>query len=277
MDRPDPNLEHLGLTPLVVGWSSRPAMASYDTGHRTWPFFSLTFVVRGELLAMGEAHPPKAVRPGEVYVQFPGIRHRYMTKAQSANEQYWIHFRGAIPDLGRREGLWNPRNPILAPDRFPDGVALLRQNLERSAEDPETPRLLAVDLFHLLTLLHRGKLPQTTPDPSRQAFEAMVADMADHLGEPRYPWRKALAHLQLGEGHLRRLFHAWAGESPDRHFSNLKIAAAKTRLTRGTEPIQTIARDLGYHDLYHFSNRFKARVGMSPRDFRNAAQDESIP
>ena len=45
-------------------------------------------------------------------------------------------------------------------------------------------------------------------------------------------------------------------------------ARAKQRLERTSDSVQQIALEIGFDDPLYFSRRFKHRVGVSPREYR---------
>ena len=47
-----------------------------------------------------------------------------------------------------------------------------------------------------------------------------------------------------------------------------RLDKAKRLLKSTDESVAQVAEETGFHDLYHFSKRFKAHTGYSPSDFR---------
>ena len=53
-----------------------------------------------------------------------------------------------------------------------------------------------------------------------------------------------------------------------RHLESQRIEAAKALLLTSNDPVYAIAGKVGFENPFHFSSRFRRRVGMSPREFR---------
>ena len=60
------------------------------------------------------------------------------------------------------------------------------------------------------------------------------------------------------------------GMLPKQYIEELKIRLAAALLLDSRLTVTEIAARFGYLDPYHFSRRFKQRVGVSPEKYRNA-------
>ena len=68
--------------------------------------------------------------------------------------------------------------------------------------------------------------------------------------------------------HLARTFREFHRCSPGEYLRRRRLFSA-AQLVAGTErPLADIAADCGYVDQSHFSNEFKRRAGVSPREYR---------
>jgi len=70
--------------------------------------------------------------------------------------------------------------------------------------------------------------------------------------------------------HLTALFRQAIGCPPMRHRERIQMEHAKRLLLSTGLPIKAIADAIGYANPFHFSTRFRAVVGRSPRAFRAA-------
>ncbi|MBQ7397000.1 MAG: helix-turn-helix transcriptional regulator [Lentisphaeria bacterium] len=89
---------------------------------------------------------------------------------------------------------------------------------------------------------------------------------------PDYWWTVAeLAEFcQLSTDQLRRNFVRHTGMLPKQYIEELKIRQAAALLLDSSLSVTEVAAKFGYLDPYHFSRRFKQRVGVSPEKYRNA-------
>jgi AraC-like DNA-binding protein len=85
--------------------------------------------------------------------------------------------------------------------------------------------------------------------------------------------RRELAHrLGLGSQTASRRFIAHYGTTPRRFFEQRRHEWAREKLAWGGERIKAVAAELGFSNLAQFSNWFRARNRISPRDYRRLAR-----
>lgn len=72
----------------------------------------------------------------------------------------------------------------------------------------------------------------------------------------------------LPERTFKRRFQAATGMGPLEYVHALRIEAAKQRLETGTEPIEDVARAVGYEDAAFFARIFARSVKLTPAQYR---------
>lgn len=75
----------------------------------------------------------------------------------------------------------------------------------------------------------------------------------------------------VSASHLHRLFQKRLGVTPGDFLSNIRISAARDLLVNTDLPVSDIAWSCGFHSLSYFSDCFRKKVGVSPREFRKNA------
>ncbi len=65
-----------------------------------------------------------------------------------------------------------------------------------------------------------------------------------------------------------RRFRAATGYAPLAYVQSLRVEEAKQMLETGSEPVEEVARQVGYEDTASFRRLFRRQVGMSPGDYR---------
>lgn len=105
------------------------------------------------------------------------------------------------------------------------------------------------------------------------------ARQIEHICERirRNPGRRACVEDLAGELHVSskhfcRIFRHFQGMSPRAFITRTRMEAAQMLLLTSNHSIASIAEMLGYDTPFYFSRQFKAKVGLSPTDFRKGTQ-----
>lgn len=85
----------------------------------------------------------------------------------------------------------------------------------------------------------------------------------------RPPDEKKIADfVGISVTHLNRLFHQSLGKTPVRYWEDKRIQTAEYSLRESSKSVKTIAYDLGFSSLSHFSSWTRKKFGKSPRELR---------
>ncbi|WP_338421141.1 AraC family transcriptional regulator [Staphylococcus massiliensis] len=80
-------------------------------------------------------------------------------------------------------------------------------------------------------------------------------------------------HVNLSRSYLYKLFKNNLDESPQYYLIHLRMYKASQLLLHTNKPINTIAREIGYHDALMFSKAFKKHFSMSASQYRKSHRD----
>jgi AraC-like DNA-binding protein len=129
----------------------------------------------------------------------------------------------------------------------------------------ERLRALLVVLFSdVFRAAARHRRTPPLDDDDRAAVESYVdARLAARLNAG-----DLAAVVGLSEDYFVRRFRQTFGLAPRSWLVRRRIQAAMLRLDESSDPVGTIARELGYPDVFLFSRQFKDVTGMSPRAWR---------
>lgn len=86
--------------------------------------------------------------------------------------------------------------------------------------------------------------------------------------------RDVTAELNIDRTHFFRIFKAKTGSSPEQYIMRLRIKKAKELLETTSYTVTETASLVGVSDVYYFSKLFKKAEGISPTEYRKAAQSE---
>ena len=202
---------------------------------------------------------------------YPGPRIRFRSAHDFAP---WVHrylaFKGPLLRRWERDGLF-PVQPQPAPggrdygSDFDDLLRLAHQS-DRRAQLRAVNRLEAL----LLDLSHTP--PPDAPNlPGLDKALAQIMSWAESSHEePDYD--QLAERLNISPSTLRRRIVAATGTSPHGYLLQCRSAHARALLGGTDLPIKTIAKRLGYRDVYFFSRQFRQQVGTPPAVYRKSRQ-----
>lgn len=135
-------------------------------------------------------------------------------------------------------------------------------------------RNAAIELF-LGALRADGDVPVN--ETARPALRAAMDRFIDrHLrDEAITPAAIASAH-SVSVRTVNRIFHA-SGQTVGEVVRVRRLARARAELAGSDRPVSAIAYRWGFADTSHFSRSFKAHYGLSPSDYRRAANTYAAP
>lgn len=100
-------------------------------------------------------------------------------------------------------------------------------------------------------------------DPIRAAVAAVNAAPGDRHGIP-----DLAARAGLSPRHLQRRFTAELGVPPAAYVERVRVEAARRALAEADDPVESIARRLGFGTAETLRRAFHRHVGVSPSDYR---------
>jgi AraC-like DNA-binding protein len=96
--------------------------------------------------------------------------------------------------------------------------------------------------------------------------------VAKRFVEQHLEERITTSHLARAAGlntsYFCRLFHRVTGQTPHAYIAGVRVEAAKAALRTSTQSISEIGYVAGFQSVSDFTRVFKARVGVTPSDFR---------
>jgi AraC family transcriptional regulator len=255
-----------------------PAVARYPRGAsfgpRTLADFELVWMLAGSAAWRRLDEPAEhLLRPGQLLLLRPGMRDEIQWDRAVAAVHGYAHFR---VEGGTGTGDW----PLWRPTAPPAPLAALLSYLEWLGEQrPPGWHTRAEDvLATTVRTFVSGPFPPPRPEPE----PAPLAAALDHV---RREWARRVRSIPLAElaaaaqvssAHLSRLFRQRYGSGPVTALEWVRLLRARSLLARSNLSVTEVARDCGYEDPLHFSRRFRARYGLSPRGYRTGAEGSAV-
>jgi AraC family transcriptional regulator of arabinose operon len=254
-----------------LAWAPLRSIAAH-----THPFYQLDFFYGGYgKVCIGRK--TYTVTPGDVYVANPGDEHEFHAAPQSPLQGLTFKFEF-------REGTAAPRMPnhvcnlaLLPGEQQRELHDLLRRSSAEHNHARQGHQQASGMLLGLFFILLARYLDERRRVATEEAHSTVSVAVQDYI--------KRCYHLPLTLADLARLaglhpryfcqrFSKETGVSPMAALTNERIGAAKKLLESTHLPVSRIGAQVGYPDVYHFSKRFKALTGKSPKQFRSHAQRE---
>ncbi len=104
-------------------------------------------------------------------------------------------------------------------------------------------------------------------EPESDRIRVALAFAREHLSEP-LPVERLAEAARLSPRQFGRAFRIETGETPARAVERLRAEAAHLRLQDGSEPVDVIARAVGFNDPERMRRAFVARYGQPPQAIR---------
>lgn len=134
-------------------------------------------------------------------------------------------------------------------------------------------------------MMLQGMRPAKAPQAHFYSDLTHISDMrvrqAAHFMEQRIdnpPTLDAIArYVGIGRRQLERAFHEALGLSPMAFLRSLRLEYGGWLLVNHPRSITQIALDCGFADGAHFSRDFRARFGLTPREFKHRTAEGKAP
>lgn len=271
-----------GLTVSTVGFEVIEPGDPYPTkGHADGYYFN---VEKGRILneyqllynTAGEGtfestHCPKTyIKPGDMFLLFPGEWHSYHPKAHTGWNSFWIGFKGKNMDDRVKAGFLLPEKPIYHVGYSFVIEALYKRAYEIAMEEAAySQQTLAGIVNYLIGTMYSlernielGKNQMQVDMINRARLriresletDVTIQQIADEQG--------------VSYSNFRKLFKEYTGLSPAIYQQELRLLRAKELLTTTELSIKEIAYRLNFESPDYFSAKFKAKIGLKPSDIR---------
>jgi len=229
----------------------------------------------GRFFIEGKIHPTS---PGQIYLTGPGQEHQFMNTGSDSTRYAEITFelidaKGKSMRLRFEEMLsvWTnqPCEFVAGTMLAPAAVRLLEGKMERLIEigraqsgDLELNLQLAEILTHVFFAAFRHVAP-TEP----QSLDAIRNYIRTHYQE-KLSLTDLAKQAHLTPNYLSRHFKELYGQTPIDYQIDLRLRSACGLLKTVNDPLDQIARHVGFEDVYYFSRLFSRRIGQPPGRYR---------
>ena len=243
----------------------------------------LLFIRQGSGLAQVGLHVLEA-RAGDIFVLPPGtlhgLRQNREKRMEYVNYLFPLSMLGGGDDICAQKYLLPLQSGRLAlPARLSledAGYAPAAACLTEAEELYRTRRMgfeLGIKgamLRFLAMVLALQNLPSVLPyGGDDRRLQALLQRVEDDCASP-FPVAQAAALCGCSTSHFMRWFKRMTGTSFAAYLNERRLATAAELLRTSDDTVLSIAGQVGFENLSNFNRQFKARYGMTPRQYRTA-------
>lgn len=245
-------------------WGPRFRVQRASAGHNIFIYLA------GGAGTLRCAEQTYALHGGMAFLIQPGQPHAFWCEPSAPLDTFIITFRGRLD-----------RHPAAALFRQSAAVRLsspasVLALCEEAIAEARSGALLAheVCLCLLQALLYRSVSLRATARAGFGQAQRTFADAKSCLDRQFSQLRSPVEvarHCHIDPSYLCRLFQRFAQTSPHQYLLRLKMSRAAHLLATTDHSVKEIARSLAFPDGPSFSRAFRRALGVSPRQYRQAA------
>jgi AraC-like DNA-binding protein len=272
-----------GLTVSTVGYEEIAPGEDYPTkGHadgyyfnvekgRTLNEYQLLYNPEGEGIFRTAHCPEIRLKPGDMFLLFPGEWHTYHPLPHTGWKSHWIGFKGRNMDDRVRAGFLSPEKPV-----YHVGYSSVIEELYRSAyeqaveEAAYSQQVMAGLVNHLIGKMYSlernielGKNQQQVDMINRARLRIRQALESD------LTIQRVAEEMGVSYSNFRKLFKEFTGLSPATYQQELRLLRAKELLSTTDLTVKEIAYRLNFESPDYFSPKFNAKMGCKPSEIKS--------
>ncbi len=274
------DLTHMDFNPtLLYTGKQKVVKAPGYHSHNEWT--EITVVLSGKAYYRVEDETYN-LEAGDILICNPGVMHQNIVRPDDQpSVQFFggftdFHFKGYEPNRFPTKG---ESCVLRLPAESKREVQRLCYEIqaEREAGKPGMYFVLKAYLVQILMLIVRETIdyPRNTSNGynfetygKSYAVKRIINYMSENF-EKKISLDQIAHNMYLSPVYVSKIFKEETGESPINYLIKIRLEKAKSILERGDGgSIKSIANEVGYDDVYHFSKLFKKYYGVSPLNYK---------
>ena len=254
--------------PFIV-YASTTAAATARTAvisRRDYPVCTVEYVLEGGgFLEINDFSA--RIGKDSIYFLTPGSHHSYWPDRESPWNKLFFVVGGSLAfsllKAYKMEHCYLIENAVSLKKYF--------EEMTRASSDPSgaLPSLVFHRFLQACTALQQGISPVTSEPPPLPVLT--LKQVLDDAVEGIFRLEEFSAEQGMSQAHLIRLFKSHFQLTPYEYLMKRKMERACSLLQYSSLSIKEIAARLNFSDQYYFSNYFRRRCGVSPREYRKNA------
>jgi AraC-like DNA-binding protein len=244
---------------LLYAGLAIPKAGIWDIGRSDYTHYSIEYVLRGE--GMLEINSFKYnLKAGDVFILQKHSNHYYYPIKKNPWQKLFFGVEGPLAD--HLMGAYNLSSEYYFPDCNTENLFKKILKLKQGKDIHK----IAASLFNeLLIKLFENKNKNTTDYGSGII---KIKEYLDTHVEEKISLKNISDVVSMSGPHVIRIFKKALGKTPYDYLLDKRMEYAELLLANSNIQIKEIASRLKFADEYYFSNFFKKKTGVSPRQFR---------
>ena len=209
-----------------------------------------------------------SLKADDMFLMKPGEEIYYQADEQDPWVYSWIGFQGIkVEEYIARSTIFDSYVVTLSSkSRCPSYFEQL-QHME--IHQNEDLLLNSVAYSFLYALVNEFSYPNQVDGLNLKEYgEEILSYIEQNFERPSLSVQEVADHFSLDRSYIHRIFKGLMNMSIKEYILSLRIANACSYLIHTNLPISTIARSVGYTDVFYFSRLFKKKKGCSPKAYR---------
>ncbi len=261
----------------------------YDVGQGNKPqiphrhdFFELHYITEGEIVTNTDGVANK-YKPNEYYLMPPYVMHYHSHENPPNYDHVGLALRWKFertsnaytnPEINRMVNILNNAMTTSVQDEGQTIIHMLQKMIEMSEqENTQTEqKLLFVSFLMALTRVYaiqqRSYMNKVTPSKAGQKILNAAIEYIELNCASSLTVEEIAQNVHISYSHLSRLFTKYTFDSINDYIIRVRIDRAQRMLLTSDATISNIAKQVGFSSVSYFSNTFKKRNGMSPKQYR---------
>jgi AraC-like DNA-binding protein len=237
-------------------------------GPRTIDHYTLTYILDGRCRYSEPDGREMIFSSGDLFFCFPGVPHRMDPMPGEQFSEFWCSFDGPSFDLWRDHGILDPAKFWVHLEPTEYWLGRFETMFAHLGSDGLGPIVALTALQSLISeaLALAGDAGAYKEDRQWVSQAKAMIDAIDRVD--LLDLEKIADAMSMSYSNFRRKFVQLGGMPPGRYHSEKLMGRACQWLYEGKITNKEIAERCGFSSEFHFSERFKQIIGMSPREFR---------
>jgi len=254
--------------------SGHPKGYAFDWQHgRVLDEFQFVYISSGTGRFESKFTSPVRVEPGNAFLLFPGVWHRYTPDSETGWREHWIGFNGEVALRWRQSRFISPKNPLLKISAEDTVLAVFSRVMQSIRTNrPALQQIMAGATSYLLGLFYSAQQAQ----PAAQAHQSNAIELAIAHIHTEFARDLNMMHLaeEIGVSYswFRSTFVAHTGLSPHQYLLELRLVRARNLLAETNLSVKEIAMQTGFEDEHYFSRLFRRKMNLTPGQFRGRSR-----